>query len=95
MVVSCLVLHPYLAILGWLLMRGLFWVAQVLLAPLLMGAVLAALTLWLARQEFRTQLPGRRISAALTDLCSSFPTIPGPLLALLLDLTEMSSRGSG
>ena len=38
-VVCCI---PYLAILGWLLMSGLFWVAQVL-APLLMGAVLAAL----------------------------------------------------
>ena len=58
-VVCCI---PYLAILGWLLISGLFWVAQVLLAPLLMGAVLAALTLWLARQEFRTKLPGRRIS---------------------------------
>ena len=61
-VVCCI---PYLAILGWLLMRGLFWVAQVLLAPLLMGAVLAALTLWLAQQEFRTQLPGRRISRSI------------------------------
>ena len=30
---------------------SLYWVAQVLLAPLLMGAVLAGLTLWLARQE--------------------------------------------
>ena len=29
-VVCCI---PYLAILGWLLMRGLLWVAQVLLAP--------------------------------------------------------------
>ena len=46
-------------------MRGLFWVAQVLLAPLLMGAVLAALTLWLARQEFRTHLPGRKISRSI------------------------------
>ena len=52
---------PYLVILVWLLTRSLFWVAQVLLAPLLMAAVLAALTLWLARQEFRTKLPGRRI----------------------------------
>ena len=31
-------------------MRGLFWVAQVLLAPLVMGTVLAGLTLWLAQQ---------------------------------------------
>ena len=54
---------PYAAILGWLLIRGLFWVAQVLLAPLLMGAVLAGLTFFLARQEFRTKLSGRRIAA--------------------------------
>lgn len=53
---------PYIAILVWLLMRGLFWVAQVLVAPLLMGAALAALTLWLARQEFRTKLPRRKIT---------------------------------
>ena len=58
-VVCCV---PYAAILVWLLIRGLFWVAQVLLAPLLMGAVLAGLTLFLARQEFRTKLPGRRIT---------------------------------
>ena len=37
-----------------LLTKGLFWVAQVLLAPLLMGAVLALLTLFLAKAEFRT-----------------------------------------
>ncbi|TCD58121.1 hypothetical protein CWE16_02130 [Synechococcus sp. BS55D] len=61
-VVCCV---PYVAILVWLLGRGLFWVAQVLLAPLLMGAVLAALTLWLARQEFRAQLPGRKIKRSL------------------------------
>jgi len=50
---------PYLAILVWLLSRGLFWVAQVLLAPLLMGAVLAALTLALAKAEFRSRLRKR------------------------------------
>lgn len=50
---------PYLAILLWLLTRGLIWVSQVLLAPLLMGAVLALLTLWLARAEFRTRLRKR------------------------------------
>ena len=50
---------PYLAILIWLLSRGLIWVSQVLLAPLLMGAVLALLTLWLARAEFRTRLRKR------------------------------------
>lgn len=47
---------PYLAILIWLLSLGLVWIAQVLLAPLVMGAVLAAMTLWLARQEFRNSL---------------------------------------
>ena len=46
---------PYLAILLWLLGRGLIWVAQVLLAPLVMG-VLAGMTFWLARQEFRNSL---------------------------------------
>ena len=50
---------PYLAILIWLLTRGLVWVSQVLLAPLLMGAVLAGLTLWLARSEFKTRLRKR------------------------------------
>ena len=50
---------PYLTILIWLLSRGLMWVAQVLLAPLLMGAVLALLTIWLAKAEFRTQLRKR------------------------------------
>ena len=50
---------PYLTILIWLLSRGLLWVSQVLLAPLLMGAVLALLTLWLAKAEFRTQLRKR------------------------------------
>ena len=50
---------PYLAILFWLLSRGLIWISQVLLAPLLMGAVLALLTLWLAKAEFRTQLRKR------------------------------------
>ena len=50
---------PYLTILVWLLSRGLIWVSQVLLAPLLMGAVLALLTLWLAKAEFRAQLRKR------------------------------------
>ena len=43
----------------WLLSRGLIWVAQVLLAPLLMGSVLALLTLGLAKAEFRTHLRKR------------------------------------
>lgn len=54
-----LCIMPYLAILVWLLISGLFWVSQVLLAPLLMGAVLALMTLWLARAEFRTRLRKR------------------------------------
>ena len=54
-----LCITPYMAILIWLLSRGLIWVSQVLLAPLLMGAILASLTLFLARAEFRTQLRKR------------------------------------
>lgn len=44
---------PYLSSILWLLHLGEAWIAQVLLAPLLMGALLAVLTLWLAKQEFR------------------------------------------
>lgn len=44
---------PYLGALLWLLLRGQIWIAQVMLAPLLMGAVLAMLTLLLAHLEFR------------------------------------------
>lgn len=44
---------PYLASILWLLALGEAWIAQVLLAPLLMAALLALLSLWLARQEFR------------------------------------------
>ena len=44
---------PYLASLLWLLLIGEAWIAQVLLAPLVMAAVLGLLSLWLARQEFR------------------------------------------
>jgi hypothetical protein len=44
---------PYLASLLWLLLIGEAWIAQVLLAPLVMAAVLGSLSLWLARQEFR------------------------------------------
>ena len=50
---------PYLTILIWLLSRGLIWVSQVMLAPILMGAVLGLLTLWLAKAEFRTQMRKR------------------------------------
>lgn len=44
---------PYLLSLIWLLVIGEAWIAQVLLAPLVMAGVLAILSLWLARQEFR------------------------------------------
>ena len=44
---------PYLASLLWLLLLGEAWIAQVLLAPLVMAAAIAVLSLWLARQEFR------------------------------------------
>lgn len=44
---------PYLASMLWLVVLGEGWIAQVLLAPLVMGALLALLTLWLAKQEFR------------------------------------------
>jgi hypothetical protein len=48
---------PYLAALLWLVARQQIWIAQVLLAPLLMGLLLAMLTVWLARQEFRSHWP--------------------------------------
>jgi hypothetical protein len=44
---------PYAGSLLWLLLQGQAWVAQVMLAPLLMAAALSGLTAWLARQEFR------------------------------------------
>ena len=44
---------PYLLSLIWLLLIGEAWIAQVLLAPLVMAATLALLSLWLARQEFK------------------------------------------
>ena len=44
---------PYLASLLWLLLLGEAWIAQVLLAPLVMAAAIAVLSFWLARQEFR------------------------------------------
>jgi cellulose synthase/poly-beta-1,6-N-acetylglucosamine synthase-like glycosyltransferase len=53
----CLI--PYFGILFWLLLNGLIWVAQVLLAPLLMGGLLALLTYLLAEAEFNTKLPKR------------------------------------
>ena len=50
---------PYLASILWLLLRGQGWIAQVLLTPLVMAGFMAILTLWLARQEFRSHW-GRR-----------------------------------
>ncbi len=45
---------PYSLCILWLVSKSLFWVAQIMLAPLVMGGVLAMVTLWLAQQEFRT-----------------------------------------
>jgi predicted PurR-regulated permease PerM len=44
---------PYGASILWLLLLGQAWIAQVLLAPLLMAVLLGALTWWLAQREFR------------------------------------------
>lgn len=44
---------PYVASIAWLLLLGEAWIAQVLLAPIVMAAVLGLLSLWLARQEFK------------------------------------------
>lgn len=44
---------PYFGSIVWLIQRELVWVAGVLLAPLLMGLVVIALTWWLERMEFR------------------------------------------
>ena len=44
---------PYLCSLLWLLHQGQLWIVQVMLAPLLMGALLAALTLLLSHLEYR------------------------------------------
>ena len=44
---------PYLISVLWLLLIGEAWIAQVLLAPLVMAVVLGSLSFWLARQEFR------------------------------------------
>ena len=44
---------PYLFSYFWLLSRGQAWISNIMLAPLLMGVLLALLTLILARFEFR------------------------------------------
>ena len=44
---------PYLLCLLWMLIRGLVWLAQIMLAPLVMALLLWLLTWWLAKLEFR------------------------------------------
>ena len=44
---------PYTASLIWLLWRQQGWIAQIMLAPLFMTALLGLLSLLLARLEFR------------------------------------------
>ena len=44
---------PYAGSLIWLLARQQAWIAQIMLAPLVMTALLALLSLLLARLEFR------------------------------------------
>ena len=44
---------PYLSSIVWLVSIDQLWIAQILLAPLLMTFLLAILTLLLARLEFR------------------------------------------
>lgn len=44
---------PYLGSLLWLLLRRQVWIAQIMLAPLLMAGLLAALTMLLSHLEFR------------------------------------------
>ena len=44
---------PYLLSIAWLLQLNQQWIVGVLLAPLAMGAVIAAITWLLANQEFR------------------------------------------
>ena len=49
-------LFPYFGSIIWLLTSGMVWVAQVMLAPLIMGIALAILTYVLALLEFRGKL---------------------------------------
>lgn len=46
---------PYFAAILWLLRVGLLWVAQLMLAPVLMSSLLVGLTYLLARLEFRSR----------------------------------------
>ena len=50
--IPCLCAIPYFGSILWLIYRGLLWVAGVLLAPLLMGIAVIALTWWLERKSF-------------------------------------------
>lgn len=43
---------PYVSSIIWLVSMNYVWVAQVLCAPLIMGVILAGVTIWLAREEF-------------------------------------------
>ena len=54
-IVPVLCAVPYLLCIVWMLMRDLVWLAQIMLAPLLMGSVLGLLTWRLAQLEFREQ----------------------------------------
>lgn len=47
---------PYLLSLVWLCFVGQSWIAQIMLAPLLMTLLLSLLSLFLARLEFRGKL---------------------------------------
>ena len=79
-VVCCI---PYLAILGWLLMRGLLWVAQVLLAPLLMGGLLAGLTIWWpVRSSERRCLVVRCLEESIDLVLRAFLPSPWTLAGL-------------
>ena len=44
---------PYLFSLVWLSLKGLFWIVQIMLAPVLMTLLLCLLTFVLAKLEFR------------------------------------------
>ena len=43
---------PYLGSLLWLLIVGMSWLAQIMLAPLLMALIIGSMTWALARYEF-------------------------------------------
>ena len=51
--VPTLLMLPYAASLIWLQNQGLFWLVQIMLAPLVMGLVIGLITWLLARLEYR------------------------------------------